>query len=82
MAVTHLVANLWIHSKLLISARRLGEQVGIPYSRCGRFKAPYNWLKGDFERPWKERLIVLPYLLLQYTEQGGGLHCLPKPLDP
>ncbi len=39
---------------------------GMPFSRCGRTKVPYNWLKADFERPWKERLIMLPL----YPEQS------------
>ncbi len=33
---------------------RFGEQAGKSYLRCGRTKA----LKADFERSWKERLIM------------------------
>ncbi len=40
-----------------MSATRFGEQAGIPYSRCGRTKAPYKGMKADLERSWKERLI-------------------------
>ncbi len=40
------------------SATRFGEQAGIPYSRCERTKALYKGMKTDFERPWKERLIM------------------------
>ncbi len=39
-------------------ATRFGEQANIPYSRCGRTKAPYKGMKADFERSWKERLIM------------------------
>ncbi len=28
-----------------MSATRFGEQAGIPYSRCGRTKAPYKGMK-------------------------------------
>ncbi len=58
MPVTNLVANLGIRSTWLISATRFGEQAGIPYSRCGRTKAPYKGMKADFERSWKEHLIM------------------------
>ncbi len=34
------------------------EKADIPYSRCGRTKAPYKGMKVDFERSWKERLIM------------------------
>ncbi len=58
MSVTNLVAYLCIRSRWLISATRIGEQAGLPYSRCGRTKAPYKEMKVDFERSWKERLIM------------------------
>ncbi len=29
---------------------------GTPYLRCIHTKAPHKGMKGDFERPWKERL--------------------------
>ncbi len=54
MPVTNRVANLCIRSRWLISATRFGEQADIPYSRCGRTKAPYKGMKADFERFWKE----------------------------
>ncbi len=31
----------------------------MPYSRCGRTFAPYNWMKANFERYWKERRIMV-----------------------
>ncbi len=34
------------------------ELTGSPYSRCGRTKDPYKGMKADFERPWKEHLIM------------------------
>ncbi len=37
-----------------MSATGFGEQAGIPYSRCGRTKAPFKGMKADFERSWKE----------------------------
>ncbi len=58
MSVTNLVVNLRIRSKWLISSTRFGEQTVIPYLRCGRTKAPYNGMKADFERSWKERLVM------------------------
>ncbi len=36
-----------------MSSTRFDEQVGIPYSRFGRTKAPYKEMKADFERSWK-----------------------------
>ncbi len=58
LRVTNIVANLWTRSRWLISATRFGEQAGILYSRWGRTKVPYKGMKADFERPWKERLIM------------------------
>ncbi len=58
MPLANLVANLWIVSRWLISAGRFGEPAGIPYSRCERTNAPYKGMKVDFERSWKERLIM------------------------
>ncbi len=58
MPVTNLVANLWVRSRWLMPATRFGEQAGLPYSRCGRTKAPYKGMIADFERSWKERLIM------------------------
>ncbi len=58
MPVGNLADNLLIRSRWLMSATRFGEQAGIPYSRCGRTKAPYIGMKADFERSWKERLIM------------------------
>ncbi len=41
-----------------MSATRFGEQAGIPYSRCGRTKAPYKGMKADltvnFQRFFRE----------------------------
>ncbi len=39
-------------------ATSFGEQAGIPYTRFGRTKASYKGMEGDFERLWKERLIM------------------------
>ncbi len=64
MPVTNLVANLSIRSRCLISAARFGEQAGIPYSRCGRTKAPYKGMKTDFERSWKELRISAAIFLI------------------
>ncbi len=58
MPVTNLVPNLWIRSKWLMSATSFGEQADIPYSMCGRTKAPYKGMKADFWRPWEQRLIM------------------------
>ncbi len=58
MPLTILVAYLSSRPKWLISAKRFGKQAGTPYSRCGRTKASYKEMKADFERSWKERLIV------------------------
>ncbi len=58
MPVTNRVANLCIRYRWLIFATSFGEQAHIPYSRCGRTKAPYKGIKADFERSWKERLIM------------------------
>ncbi len=55
MPVTNLGANLWIRSRWLMSATRFGEQAGIPYSRCGRTKAPYKGmllLSNCFKSYW------------------------------
>ncbi len=41
-----------------MSATRFGEQAGIPYSRCGRTKAPLKGMKADFDRSKKERLVM------------------------
>ncbi len=38
--------------------QQTGEQADIPYSRCGRIKAPYSGMKANYERSWKERLNV------------------------
>ncbi len=35
--VTNLVDKLWIRSAMMF-----GEQTGIPFSKCGRTKAPYK----------------------------------------
>ncbi len=58
MPVTNLVTNLWILFRWLISATRFCEQAGIPYSGCGRTKAPHKGMKADFKISWKERLIM------------------------
>ncbi len=58
MLVTNLVVNLCIRCIRLMSATRFGEHASIPYSRCGRTKAPYKGMKADLERSWKERLIM------------------------
>ncbi len=42
----------------LTSARRFGRQAGISYSRCGCTKALFNGMKSDFDRFWKECLIL------------------------
>ncbi len=52
-----------------MSATRLGEQAGIPYSRCGRTKAPYKGIKADFERSWKEGLILKINRLALFSAQ-------------
>ncbi len=58
MPVTSLVANLWIRSRWLIYATRIGEQTGIPYLRCERTQASYKGRRDNFERSGKERLIM------------------------
>ncbi len=57
--VTHASYKPCIHSlNSLWLVDICNEQAGIPYSRCGRTKAPYKWMKADFERSWKERVIM------------------------
>ncbi len=68
MPVTHHEANPWIRSKWLISTTRIGEQAGIPYSRCGRTKAPYN----VFKRSEKERPITRIKFLALYAASVHG----------
>ncbi len=46
-----------------------------------RNKASYEGMKADFERFWKERLIML-YLRLQCTEQREGIQYQSDALDP
>ncbi len=58
MPVTNLVAYLWISSRWLISATRFVEQVDIAQSKCGRTKAPYKGMRGNFERSWEERFNI------------------------
>ncbi len=58
MPFTIFVANLGIRCRWLIYATGFGKQAGIPYSRCGLTKASYKGMKADFDRSWKERLIM------------------------
>ncbi len=58
MPVTNLVAYLLIRSRWLISETKFGKHAGIPYSRCGRTKAPYKEEIANCERSWMERLFM------------------------
>ncbi len=59
MPITNLVTNFWIRSRWLISATKFGEQAEIPYSKCGRTKAPYKGMKADFERYISREIFTL-----------------------
>ncbi len=56
-----------------MSAMRFGEQAGIPYSRCGRTKAPIKGMKTDFEISLKERLIMKTNRLALFGEPSETL---------
>ncbi len=58
MPVTKFVANLWIRYRWSISPTRFDELACIPYSRCRRTKSLCKWMKANFERSWKENLII------------------------
>ncbi len=55
MPVINFVANLRIRYKWLISTTKFGKQAGMPYYRCGRTKAPFNWMKVDFDLSFEKR---------------------------
>ncbi len=77
MPVTKIAAYLWICSRWLRSATRFGEQAGTPYSRCGRTKVPYRGMKADFERSWKERLIMTIMIFAASVHWAEGENILP-----
>ncbi len=55
-----------------MSTTRFGEKTGIHYSRCERTKAPYNGMKADFERSWKERLTMKINRLALFAASAHG----------
>ncbi len=47
-----------VSCKLCSQSKRFVEHACTPYSMCGYTSAPYNEMKPDFERAWKELLVM------------------------